>query len=116
MFNLLSETLVSPSQASHHVPGRAHVCTIWRWMTKGCRGVRLESLVRAGRRFTSIEAIERFVLATTAAANNEPPSARTPRRREREIAQAERELGLVDHQTKGAEKNTSHNHERLNDE
>ena len=88
----LTEKLLSPTEASRHTPGRPHVSTIWRWMTSGCRGIRLESLVCAGRRFTSLEAIERFVAATTAAADGTPVPVRTPARRERDIARAEAEL------------------------
>lgn len=91
---VLTEKLVSPTEASRHAPGRPHVSTIWRWMTRGCRGIRLESLVCAGRRFTSVEAIDRFVAATTAAADGAPAPIRTPARRERDIAQAEAALGI----------------------
>ncbi|MFV1981252.1 MAG: hypothetical protein ACC655_08880 [Rhodothermia bacterium] len=41
-----------------------------------------------GRRYTSQEAFRRFVQAT----NGESPAARTPKQRERAIAQAEAEL------------------------
>jgi hypothetical protein len=91
---LLTETLVSPTKATHHMPGRPHVSTVWRYMGPGCRGIRLESIVCGGRRFTSIEAIERFIAATTAAANREPISRRTPAQRQRAIEQAQRELNL----------------------
>ena len=90
----LTEKLLSPAEASRHAPGRPHVSTIWRWMTRGCRGIRLESLVCAGRRFTSVEAIERFIAATTAAADGTSVPVRSPRRRERDIAAAEAELGI----------------------
>jgi len=49
-------------------------------------------MVCAGRRFTSVEAIERFVAATTAAAAGEPPPVRTPRQRERDIKAAEQRI------------------------
>ena len=88
----LSETLVSPTDATRHVPGRPHVSSIWRWFSTGCRGVKLESLVCAGRRYTSLEAIERFVAATTAAAAGDPLPTRTRRQRERAIVDAERRL------------------------
>ena len=86
----LAESLVPPAVAPRHIPGRPHISTVWRWMTRGCRGITLESIVCAGRRFTSLEAIERFVAATTAAAAGEPPPTRTPRQRERAIVDAER--------------------------
>ena len=40
-----------------------HPCTVWRWIQKGVRGVRLEH-IRVGRRIlTSDEAVERFFFA-----------------------------------------------------
>ena len=88
---LSSESLLSPTQARNHVPGRPHVATIWRWMTKGSRGVRLESIVCGGRRFTSVEAIQRFVARTTAAAggsNSVPSSVKD----QQAIQEAEKQL------------------------
>ena len=90
----LSETLITLTQAAQMLPGRPHVSTLWRWYRRGIRGVRLETYVLAGRRFTSVEALERFAAATTAAANGERPPVRTPRQRERAIAAAEAELGI----------------------
>lgn len=49
-------------------------------------------VVGATRRFTSVEALERFVGATTAVANDEPIPMRTPRQRERAIERAEQDL------------------------
>lgn len=48
---------------------RVHDETIRRWATRGVRGVKLETVVVAGSRVTTHDAIERFIAATTAAAN-----------------------------------------------
>jgi hypothetical protein len=88
----LNETLVSLTEASKILPGRPCCSSLWRWYARGVRGVRLETLVVAGRRFTSREAIERFVAATTAAANGDPPPVRTPRQREQAIERAVKDL------------------------
>ena len=88
----LTETLLTPSKAAHLAPGRPHVSTVWRWMMRGCRGVRLESIVCAGRRFTSVESIERFVTRTTAAANGESPLTVSSESRQRQVELAEKEL------------------------
>lgn len=71
------ETPVSITEASAYVPGHPHVATLWRWILRGVRGVRLESFVRGGRRFTTCEAIERFIQATTAVSNSRIPRAST---------------------------------------
>lgn len=88
MNDLLCERLVSLSDACRLLPGRPHVSTIWRWVSRGVGGVRLETISSGGRRFTSREALRRFVTATTAAANGLAPPTRTPRRRRRDGAQA----------------------------
>ena len=41
--------------------GRVTEKTIRRWAARGVRGRRLESVVVGGRRYTSSEAIERFI-------------------------------------------------------
>jgi hypothetical protein len=58
----------------------------------GVRGVRLDSIILGGRRYTSVEALERFTAACTAAANGTAPEVRTSAQREAAIAAAEAEL------------------------
>ncbi len=87
-----SETLLSLSAAAKLLPGRPHPSTLHRWRLRGIRGVKLQTWLIGGRRFTSHEALERFCAATTAAANGEPTPVRTPRQRERSIRQAEEDL------------------------
>ena len=83
---LFDEELLSLSQAAKSLPSRPHPSTVWRWTKRGVRGVRLETIVIASRRFTSREALERFVAATTAVVDGDTTaqhSARfTPRVRE----------------------------------
>ena len=69
-------------------------CTIWRWTGRGVKGVQLETFSIGGRRFTTQQAFQRFVAATTAAANGQAatPASRTNRQRETAIDKAEREL------------------------
>ena len=43
------------------IPGNPHLGTRYRWTLKGVRGVKLESLVIGNKRFTSAEAIGRFI-------------------------------------------------------
>ncbi len=88
MIDIQRETIVSISEAPRHVPGRPSVQTLWRWVLSGTRAGKLESCLIGGRRFTSVEAIQRFAEQSTAAADT--PSARTSRQRERAIEQAER--------------------------
>ena len=46
--------LINPSR----VP---HTATVWRWALHGVRGEKLESVIVGGQRFTSREAISRFL-------------------------------------------------------
>lgn len=92
-----NEQLLSMTQAAKLLPGRPDVATLWRWRTSGCRGIKLESILFGGRRYTSREALSRFIAATTAAADGEPVRSETPRQRQRAIDRAERraaELGV----------------------
>jgi hypothetical protein len=38
-----------------------HAETVSRWARKGCRGVRLETVMLGGRRYSSAEAVNRFI-------------------------------------------------------
>lgn len=91
---LTGETVIPINQAPKHYPyGRPNLSTVYRHFGRGCRGVFLETFVAGGRRYTTIEAIRRFVERTTANSPGAslPPSRPTNRQREAEIAKAERE-------------------------
>ncbi len=91
--DIQNETLVQFTHAPKHIPGRPHIATVHRWRLRGARGVKLESILVGGKRFTSTEAIERFIEATTAAADGEPvPRTETSKAREQRLARVEREL------------------------
>ena len=95
MIDTQNETLIPVSEIPRHLPGRrVHVATIWRWLSKrGCRGQRLDSVLIGGKRYSSIEAVERFIAATTAAGDGQPvrQAART-KAREQELDRLEREF------------------------
>ena len=58
---LLGETLVSLTEACKCFPIACSRSALERWIRKGIRGIVLESLFLCGKRFTSKEAIDRFV-------------------------------------------------------
>ena len=58
----LKEKLLSVNEAAKVIPGRPHLSTVWRWISYGVGGVRLETVQIGGRRYTSFEAIERFII------------------------------------------------------
>ena len=91
--DIRSETVIPIGQSPKHFPGRPNISSVYRWFGKGSRGARLETIVVGAKRFTSIEAIERFIEATTAnSTGGLSPSRSTNRQRAAAIAAAEREL------------------------
>lgn len=88
------ETLISFNEATALLPRRrggkkAHVSTLYRWSTSGCKGVILETLQCGGTRVTSREALARFFDALT---YGEETPRRSPSRRRREAEAADLEL------------------------
>jgi len=90
MVSLLAEKRLSVSGLARQQG--VNPSTVWRWIQRGIRGAKLETISVGGRRYTTQQAFARFVEATTAAANGERPKARTSRQRTAAIASAEREL------------------------
>jgi hypothetical protein len=63
--NLLTEDAISLPQAARELPGKPDPSTLWRWTTRGVRGIRLETVrIGAGRIYTTRQALSRFVAAT----------------------------------------------------
>ena len=92
-----SGNLLLLKDAAKRLPSRPHVSTLWRWHKRGCRGIRLETVVIGGQRYTSEGALQRFVERTTAAHDQGAALPVTPinetlRRRRAAIEKAEREL------------------------
>jgi hypothetical protein len=75
---------------------RLNLGVVYRWFRTGVAGVKLE-VVYCGGWATSVEAIERFFVAVTAAKRGgDPASIRTPRQREKDMTRAEVEFeGLL---------------------
>lgn len=102
MIDLASETVVTLTQATHHLPKRRRgkrpaTQTIYRWAQRGCRGVRLETIQVGGTKCTSLEALQRFCERLSdpgASLPDESRSTRNRRRRreqERALRQCDRE-------------------------
>lgn len=89
MIDIATETVIPIAEAPQHIPGRPSVATVWRWVLSGTRAGKLESFLVGGRRFTSVEAIQRFAERSTVAADGEKSPSRTSRQRERDIQQSE---------------------------
>jgi hypothetical protein len=63
------------SQAAVHIGKstngkKPHISTLYRWCTKGCKGVKLDSTAIGGKRYVTVSAIERFIEASNATASS----------------------------------------------
>lgn len=97
--HIINEFLVSLADACNYFPIKCSRQTLERWMRLGCRGIILESVTIGSRRFTSKEAITRFLSAQAGAqVPVHTPCANRPhiggRMSKKEIAEKSREHGL----------------------
>ena len=69
--NLTDERLVRLTDVPKLLPTRPHPGTIRRWQLRGIRGVTLETQLVGGVRYTSHEALDRFLRNSTAAAEKQ---------------------------------------------
>lgn len=90
MIEYETEQIVPISDAPKYMPGRPCLRSVWRYVLKGINGARLETFKVGNKRFTSVEAIRRFVDGCTNPTATAPTSSSA--RRQREIAKAEAEL------------------------
>lgn len=78
--DVLNERLLTLSAACRVFPRRKrgkrlHVATLYRYTTRGCRGVVLESVQCGASRCTSREAIARFIAQLSGARSQNLPNA-----------------------------------------
>ncbi|MDP1561171.1 MAG: DUF1580 domain-containing protein [Pirellulaceae bacterium] len=82
----IDDTYVPLKDAPKFLPTRPHFATVFRWATKGVRGVTLETLIVGGQRFTTERAIQQFL----AALNGRPVESRSDRAKQ--LSETEKEL------------------------
>jgi len=75
MVAIFNEELIPLRQAVNFIPSgrpgkRLSPNTLFRWALKGCRGVKLDTILLGSVRFTTREAIERFSVALSAGSGN----------------------------------------------
>jgi hypothetical protein len=80
--SLDSGELLSLAEAARTLPGRPGPSTLWRWRTRGIRGVRLATVLIGGRRYVSKQALAAFAQRLTDATDpqlrDEAASERSP--------------------------------------
>lgn len=72
MANLLDEELLPFASAIRSLPGAPHISTGYRFAMRGIRGVVLETVRVGGKRYTSRQALNRFIEKVTAATTPNP--------------------------------------------
>jgi hypothetical protein len=63
--------------------------TVWRWCSRGCKGHKLECFHVGGRTYTTRAAYKRWLAKIN---GGDSPARDTPKRRQREVKDAEQEL------------------------
>jgi hypothetical protein len=94
---ILGETIVSMGEVARRVRcgGRSlHLSTVNRWRKPGLGGVCLEAVRLGGRWVTSLEALDRFVTATTPSNLKPAPAPSPSSRRRASVARALEAEGL----------------------
>ncbi len=61
--SLLTEDVISVTEAAREIPSRPNVSTVWRWTKRGVRGTKLQTVCVGSRIFTSRQAVTRFLEA-----------------------------------------------------
>lgn len=100
MIDLKHEQLIEIRSVPRHLPKRPsgkriHISAVYRWISRGVRGITLESIVIGGTRYTSIEALERFSEQLSAGPSRQSGPPTTTRRRIREQERAAREAAKI---------------------
>lgn len=103
---LLEETLVTLTEACRCFPVRCSRSAVERWIRRGGRGAVLESVMLCGKRYTSKEAISRFLRAQLHVEDDRPEPKRGGKSR-KEIEEASRRFGLPESQGTGNAENNS---------
>ena len=98
MIDIHKETLISISDTPKHLPRRSsgktvHISAVYRWISKGVRGIRLESARIAGCTYTSLEALQRWSDALTDSDESTAEGRlRAPKAREAQIERASNQV------------------------
>ena len=67
MIDIHAESLLPINQVPKALPEPPHVATVWRWIQRGVRGIKLETVLVGGKRYTSAEKLQAFVVESGSA-------------------------------------------------
>ena len=97
-YELLEESLIDLTEATKCFPVKISRATLERWVRRGVRGVRLETVRIGNRRFTSEQAIRRFLVAQQQTAPEQTRVAPKRNMSKKDIAAATLRFGLPEPQ------------------
>ena len=89
-----------PANLERRTGKRLNVSTVYRWINRGIAGVKLETILIGGSRFTSAEALNRFFAQSTLAKQGKLSTAtaegirRAKAIRETQVEQRAKRLGI----------------------
>lgn len=98
MIDLSTEKLIPVREVPKLLPPRptgkrVHVSAVYRWIQRGVRGVRLETITIGGTTYTSTEALQRFAdQRSNSIADSSPPSVPTTAARQKQIDRAAKQV------------------------
>ena len=84
----VTETLIRINDVPQHVPGRPHISWVYRHMNRPSNP--LETVLVGGRRWSSVEAVHRFIQRC-----NAPDAVAPSKRRRQELEATDRELSAL---------------------
>jgi len=90
--HLDNEQPIPLTGAAEHIRSRPSISTVRRWSRYGVRGVKLDTRLIGGRRYTTIAAIDRFLERTAERQNNSAARVITNQLSESAVAIAEAHL------------------------
>ena len=93
-FDIQQDSLLTLAEAAAAMRRPVHVSTLHRWRLRGVRGIKLETVLVGGNRFTTMSAVQRFSEAVTAAAEDRTGTLRESAARSRAVHAAEEQLAL----------------------
>ena len=86
MIEALAATFVLLSKAGRLLSTNPSPATLWRWAFKGVDGVKLETFKIGGRRYTTAEALDRFVARLNGPRSANEPQVSSLRERQKDLA------------------------------
>jgi hypothetical protein len=99
VISIADEKLIPLRDAPKHLPPRPngkrlHISVFYRWISRGVRGVLLESIRIGGTTYTSLQALQRFGVHLSPVPTGSLPQIQTPFARRREAEGASRRVAI----------------------